>query len=146
LEVILAIAILAGAMVVLGQLVRIGTRASQGARDLTQAQLLCESIMAEILAGAAEPEPVTRAEVPNDPDWLYSIGLKATEEEGLVLLRVRVEQNLPGRKRPRGFSLVRWIADPGIELPEEDETTEPEEESEAESDEPDDSGGLPNGP
>jgi prepilin-type N-terminal cleavage/methylation domain-containing protein len=144
LEVILAIAILAGAMVVLGQLVRIGTRASQGARDLTQAQLRCESIMAEILAGAAEPEPVTRAEVPDDPDWLYSIGLEATDQEGLVLLRVTVEQNLPGRKRPRGFSLVRWISDPGIELPEEAEMPQPEEEPAAAPDEPDDSGGVPN--
>src|SRR5687767_7391349 len=48
LEVILALTILVGAIVVLGELVRLGTMTAAGARDLTQAQLLCESKMSEI--------------------------------------------------------------------------------------------------
>lgn len=128
---ILAIAILAGAFVVLGELVRIGTRAGGGARDLTEAQLICESIMSEIIAGGVQPDPVTRAVVPADSNWLYSIWLQSTDEEDLVVLRVTVEQNLPDKKNPLGYTLIRWIPDPGIELPEED----PQQEAEADESE-----------
>jgi hypothetical protein len=130
LEVILALAILAGALVVLGELVRIGTRAGSGARDLTRAHLLCESIMSEVLAGAVELDPVRRVEMPGDPDWLYSIGLATLEEEGLVALEITVEENTESRKHRLTYSLVRWIPDPGIEIPEEVEEDEEEEDTE----------------
>ncbi len=146
LEMILSIAILAGAVAILGELVRIGTRAGSGARDLTEAQLICESIVSEIVCGAAEPESISRAEIPTDEDWLYTIWLGATEAEGLVELRVTVEQNLPVRKRPRKFTLVRWIADPGLELSEEPLDEEAEESTEEEdSDTGDEPEGNSNG-
>ena len=51
LEVILAIAILGGALVTIGQLIRIGARSAAEARDLTMAQLYAESEMNGIAAG-----------------------------------------------------------------------------------------------
>lgn len=123
LEVILAVAILAMALAVLAELVRIGSRASSRARDLTQAQLLCDSIMTEVVVGATPADPVSRVEVPTDPEWLYSIKLETTDDEDLVALKVTVVQNLDARKRPAEFSLVRWIPDPGVEIPEDEEIT-----------------------
>jgi hypothetical protein len=38
---------------------------------------------------------------------------------------VTVVQNLETRKRPTEFSLIRWIPDPGIEIPEDEEVTTP---------------------
>jgi type II secretion system protein I len=125
LEVILAIAILAMALAVLAELVRIGSRASSSARDLTQAQLLCDSIMTEVVVGAIPPDPVSGVEVPPDAEWLYSIKLEPTDDEELVALRVTVVQNQEARKRPTQFSLVRWIPDPGIEIPEDEELATP---------------------
>jgi len=121
LEVILALAILAGAVAVLGELVRIGARNAAAARNQTRAQLLCESLSAEIVVGAVEPDPVQRELVQTDPEWVYSIGIEPVDEEGLVALRVTVEQDMESRRRPAGFSLVRWIPDPGIELPEDED-------------------------
>jgi general secretion pathway protein I len=60
LEVILALAILTGAVAVLGEIVRLGIRNAQVARDTTQAQLLCESKLAEITAGIIPSDPVPR--------------------------------------------------------------------------------------
>jgi hypothetical protein len=154
LETILAIAILAGAMITLGELVRIGTRAGGAARELTEAQLICESIVSAIVSGATEPESITRAVIPTNEEWLYTIWLGATEQEGLVELRVRVEQNLPAKKRPLTFTLVRWITDPGLELSEEpldgeeEESAEEEESEEEEAEAESDQGGpaTPQGP
>jgi len=124
LEVILALAILTGAIAVLGELARMGLQNARIARDRTYAQLLCESKLAEITAGITLPEPCpltpfgTVAD-PREADWLYSIEVYGVDEEGLVGVRVRVVQDLEPRKRPVEFALVRWIVDPGVELSEE---------------------------
>jgi prepilin-type N-terminal cleavage/methylation domain-containing protein len=55
LEVILAIAILGGCIAVIGELVRLGARQAEEARELTTAQLLCESKLEEIAAGVSRP-------------------------------------------------------------------------------------------
>ncbi len=117
-------AILAMAIAALGELARQGMRNAAFARDTTQAQLLCESKMAEILAGIELPEPVIGAQIapqdlvdPYDPvPWLYSIETAEVEEPGVIAVAVTVTQDLPPQKRPATFTLVRWITDPGIEL------------------------------
>lgn len=133
LEVILALAILTLAIVVLGELSRLGMRSAARARDMTQAQLLCESKMAQISSGMIWPE--TEIGVPFEPEdlidpydsvrWLYSIERGDSGEDGVIAVRVTVSQDLPAQKRPVRFALVRWIADPAIseqalfELPDE---------------------------
>jgi len=117
LEVILALAILAGAVVVLGELARQGLESTRIARDLTCAQLLCESKLAELVAGAEIPEPVqdmplTTLEVPSTSTWLYSIEVLDTGEEGLVSVWVTVTQDPATERRPVRCTLVRWMLDP----------------------------------
>ncbi len=126
LEVILAMAILAGAITVLGELVRMGLRHAAAAQDLTRAQLLCESKMAEITAVTILPEPVRGATVLTDPDWRYSIEFAQTDVQYLVAVRVTVERDTERRNKAR-FSLVRWMPDPGVELSETSEETPAEE-------------------
>ena len=46
LEIILSLAFLAGALAVIANISRLGTMSAVSARDTTQAQFLCESIMA----------------------------------------------------------------------------------------------------
>ena len=116
LEVVLALAILVGAIAVMGELVRLGTLSAASARDLTEAQLICESKLGEISAGILLPEAVSYAEYELDPQWLYSVDLAGVDLPGLVLLRVTVTQNLPPTQRPVEFSLTRLIQDPGLEL------------------------------
>jgi general secretion pathway protein I len=113
LEVILALAILAGTIAILGELVSLGVRNARAARDMTQAELLCESKMAEIAAGILLPEAVQSTACETDPDnWLYSLAVEPTDQEGLLSVTVTVVQDLSPDKRPAQFSLVRWIRDP----------------------------------
>ncbi len=116
LEVILAIAILAGAIAVLGEVARLGMRNASRARDLAQAQLLCESKLAEILAGIEPAESVEGVsfETGLSPEWLYSIETAVVDPAGLLEVRVTVEQDLPPEKQPVRCALVRWMVDPAV--------------------------------
>ena len=123
LEVILALTILGLSLAVLGELARWGLRHAGYVRDMTQAQLLCESKMSEIVSGIVWPEPAVNVPFaaedlldPNDPvGWVYSIELVETDQPGLMAVAVTVSQNLPPERKPVQCTLVRWIPDPGIQ-------------------------------
>lgn len=134
LEIILALSILTGAMAVLGQVSYIGMRNAREARDLTQAELLCESKLAEITAGIVPSDPVSNAyfdsqfdpgsNASNDPDsppWLYSIETELINDTGLLAVRVTVVQDVPPARRPVELSIIRWMVDPDLEASGEDE-------------------------
>jgi type II secretion system protein I len=117
LEVIFALAIFAGALAVLGESARQAIRNATVARDLTCAQLLCESKMAEIVAGGSVPQAVEQtafdvSAYPSAEGWLYSIRVDPTEHEGLMAMRVTVARDDPTGTHPLELSLVRWMMDP----------------------------------
>jgi Tfp pilus assembly protein PilV len=120
LEVILALAILAGAMAALGEVSRLALRNAAAARDLARAQHQADRKMAEILAQVASPDPVENAPFtssnesldPAEPGWLYSISTEATDETGLISVRVTVSRDMPEAQHPVKFSVVRWVPDP----------------------------------
>jgi general secretion pathway protein I len=129
LEVMLALAILVGAIAVLGEFGRVGLRCAKSSRDLTRAELLCESVMSEITAGILTPDsaqgvPVTdpssqgtsvnTTQADDGGSWVYSIDAKTIDQDGLIAVTVTV-QNTPVADRPASFSLTRWIPDPGLE-------------------------------
>ncbi len=121
LEVILAIALLAAALAAIGELVRIGMRSSATASELTSAQFIGESKLAEITAGILPPQAIGPLQSETDPDWLYSVAFEPTEQDGLVAVRVIVQRNVDPAQRPTTYMLVRWIRDPGIVIEEETE-------------------------
>ena len=115
-EVILAMTVLS---ITLGMLYSVASRGSHygmKARQETQAQLLCESKLAEISAGITPAAIISGAVSEVDDGWLYSVDMEATDLEGVVLLRVTFVENVPQRKQPIQFSLTRWIRDPDAEL------------------------------
>ena len=117
LEVILALGILSGSLAVLGEVARNASRNAIYARDISVAQLLCETKMAEITSGvelpvavAGEPFDVTDDE--SLPDWLFSVEVNTIDQEtGLTAVCVTVQKDAAEEKRPARFSLVRWIVD-----------------------------------
>ncbi len=127
LEVILALAILTGAIAVLGEIGRLGIENARICRKTTRAQLMCESKMAEITSGITPATMVTEADfeyegemgsLTSDDDeigWLYSIAIEPTEVEGLAAVRLRVWEKVAEEKHPVEVSLVRWIPDPALE-------------------------------
>jgi type II secretory pathway pseudopilin PulG len=116
-EVLLAIAILGGAMVAIGEMMRTGSRSAIEAREVTRAQLYAETIIAEIAAGILPSQASSQQPHPTDPDWLYTVESDSSSQSGLLMIRVTMQQaNLPPNKRPLNFSLVRWMIDPSIDL------------------------------
>lgn len=127
LEVILALAILCGAIATLGELSRLGMRSAERARDMTQAQLLCESKLAEITAGLTPAEseqdvPLETTDDETETEWLYSVEVTPLDDEGLMEVRVTVTKDLPPEKRPVEFPLVRWMVDESVVSSEESES------------------------
>lgn len=121
-EVILAMSILLGGILVLGRLAFIGSRHARHAEDLATAQLLCEARMNEILTGLALSETSDEERLLNAPDWVVSSELLPLEQPGVSAVQVTVtlkpetlESLTTTSARPEkdlSFTLIRWVADP----------------------------------
>lgn len=121
LEIILALAILAGAIAVLSEVSRLGLQNARFAQDMARAQSLCEGKLAEITAGllpaeSAEDVPFEDELDPSLSEWLYSIEVNPAVEEGLLEVRVTVTKDAPSEMRPVRVSLVRWMIDPSVDF------------------------------
>jgi len=139
LEVILALAILAGAVAVLGEIMRAAGRSAADAQAETRAQLLACSLMDEMVTGVLEPTEQTRVALETDDvaPWVYSVTFGTLNLEGLMSVELIVEQDLEKQFNPVRYRLVRWL--PSVtEAAEEDE--EESEDSQESSEEGADSG------
>jgi len=117
LEVMLALAILGASLAAIGELVRIGARNAEMARDLTTAQLLCESTMAEIQLGFLAMQsvgPIQVTDLQYQQEWLYTITIAPIDQEGLTSVWVQIEQNPEVFSRPVAFAATRWMIDPSV--------------------------------
>ena len=137
LEVILSLAILGGTVAVIGEMARTSFQNARMARDMVQAELLAESILAKIRLGIIEMEPVfnepvgmtaytNRTDIIEDTHavaegttsvvlWLYSVEIVDVTDY-LIEIAVEVRRNLPDDRRQAVCRLVRWLAyEPEVE-------------------------------
>jgi type II secretion system protein I len=114
LEIILALAILAGSLAALGEVMRSADQNAAGTRDETQAQILAASVMDELIAGVLPLSAVSQQQfaLPSEPPWVFSIALEQTGYEELIVVRVLVEQQTDARLQPSRYELVRWLPNP----------------------------------
>jgi type II secretion system protein I len=114
LEVLLALAILAGSIAALGEVMRLGDLNAGLARDESQAEILANSVMSELLAGSLPVQAVSTAtfDMTADPAWAYSITVDSTDYNELVSVRVSVAQQLAPELHPAHCDLVRWMPNP----------------------------------
>jgi prepilin-type N-terminal cleavage/methylation domain-containing protein len=119
LEVILSLAILAGALAALGEVMRLADQTASMTEGETQAQILAASVMDELASGARQFSAASQAPLDSnaDPPWVYSIALENTGYNELVAVRVSFEQKLDARLQPARFELVRWMANPNYTPP-----------------------------
>jgi len=115
LEVILALSILAGAVAVLGELVRGGLQNAEAARQLTRAEMLCESVADQVAANAISATSVSGVQCDDDPRFLYSVAVDQANQSGLLSVQVTVVRDLPAEQHPIPFKITRWMVDPGVE-------------------------------
>jgi type II secretion system protein I len=114
LEIILSLAILAGSLAALGEVMRLADQNASTTRDESQAQILASSVMDELIAGVIPLAAVNHspAAIDSDPPWVFSIALEQTGYQELIGIRVLVEQQADPRLQPARFELVRWLPNP----------------------------------
>ena len=115
LEVILSIAILGTSMAIIGQVFFAGYRSAVKARDLSDATILCDSVMAELAAGSIDFQSTSSATIPNIPGWEYSVETVESDVSGLLLTTVAVSRT---GSSAVSMSIVRMLPDPDY-VPEE---------------------------
>jgi len=119
-EVMLALSMFTASLIGLSQLLSAGRQHVQRSDGLTNAQLLCDSKMNELVAGV---EPITSTPwtpITHAPEWSYAVQLTPTEWKYLVSLEVQVaatnavsgvRNSTQGGSRDerKPFVLVRWV-------------------------------------
>jgi general secretion pathway protein I len=119
LEIILALAILAGALTALGEVMRLADQSASLTEGESQAQILAASVMDELLSGARQLDTVSQATLVSDadPPWLYSIDTEPTNLDAIISVRVTIEQQLNPRLQPARFDLTRYMPNPDYSPP-----------------------------
>jgi prepilin-type N-terminal cleavage/methylation domain-containing protein len=124
LEVILALAILGGAMAILGEVARLSLQNATTTRDLARGQLLAETKMSEIASGLVSADSVSKTPFDTstegldkeDTGWVYSVDQQSSDQlqQGLLCVKVTVSRNVPDAQHPPTFSLTGWVPDPNF--------------------------------
>lgn len=110
LEVLISIAIFAGVMGAIGQLVSNGVRSSIRAKLESQAVLRAETVLSEIVAGAL---PCSNSEqtFSDDPAWKYRVSIGGTGNTSVFLVEVTAIRG-GGTAGEISQSLQRYVRDP----------------------------------
>lgn len=126
LEVVLALSILGIAVGILSTIMQQSADNGLRARRMTQAQLVCESKMAEAVAGALQLQstqwtPVASVDATT---WYYSLEVIQAEQPNMIGVVIQVNDELAMTESQRPLSrLVQWIIDPSLGLDTKPDTT-----------------------
>jgi Tfp pilus assembly protein PilV len=113
-EVMLATVLLLAAVMALSRVAFLARRHAISAEDRTQAQLLCQNILQEVLAGARPLRNVSPEAFEGD-NWVYMIDVESLEGTALSKITVRVDRwkdrtgRLPTEDEMAGYQLVHWM-------------------------------------
>ena len=112
LEVLLSIAILGLSLTAIGGLVKLGYQSAIDAKLQTEAYVICDAKMAEVVAGVLPLESASGQTVDENPDWMYSVEVGNADRVGLFHVRVTVEQAPNITSNPVAYSIDRFVPDP----------------------------------
>lgn len=113
-EVVVALAIFAGSMAAISEAVSTGMRAALQSRLQSQAILLCETKMSEVLAGAVPRQSTGEAAFlePQLDGWRWTVNVKPGPHTGLMLVEVEVAYRAVSSPADASFSVARLVRDP----------------------------------
>jgi general secretion pathway protein I len=114
LEVVLSLALFFGALAALSQLTWNASRAALQSRLKTQAVLLCETKLNEILAGIEPLSATSNVPYADDPNWSWSLAIGPTPYPELQLLEVTVSHTSGSSLGNVSQTLRRWFRDPQV--------------------------------
>ncbi len=120
LEVVLALTILAVAAALLAQITKQATDNGLLAQRLSTAQMLCESKMSEVLAGAISLQASSWVPITDSGrkgNWNYQIQTITAQRPNMIGVRLSVtDQPDTTTGNPELFFIVRWMIDPSLGL------------------------------
>ncbi len=139
LEMLLALALLGGALGILSQVAMTGTDAAREAEHLAQARLIAQSRLAEILANSQVQSPAAIPPTPTEPmdsqsttPFEYQVDVAPAPFDGMLAIRVTVQAlDESGGPPVASYSLTRWMIDPMLGLAELEAEEEAAKEAEA---------------
>jgi len=120
LEVMLALSILGVSAAILAQIMQIGSDNGLRARLITQAQMLCESKMNEIVLSSTTTQsatwtPLTLGDA--NAEWFFQIQNISAEQKSLVGVVVSISDAESIKQNGKPLArLVQWIVDPSLNL------------------------------
>lgn len=132
LEVILALSILAAASAYLAQSMYIAAESAIRADQQTEAEIVAENVMNQVVAGLlptmsatwapySNPNPLGTMNLSTKLQWNYMISSYTSEVPGMLCVRVSVQHLEPGKttNEKTDFVINRWIIDPsyGLDTP-----------------------------
>jgi general secretion pathway protein I len=113
-EVVIALAIFAGAIAAVSQALTTATRAALQSRLQSRAVLLCQSKMSEVIGGVVPP--TSSGEVPfSDPGlegWTWNINVTPATHIGINQVEVTVRCPQGGNSIDASFTMTRMLRDP----------------------------------
>jgi general secretion pathway protein I len=127
LEVVLALSILAMAAAYLAQATHLATENAIRARTISQAEIVAESVINQIVAGVLPAQSVswTGYVPPNSlaggtgsSQWMYRIQTTGSEIRSMISVQVAVQEVRAERalNDQADLTVVRWIIDPQLGL------------------------------
>ena len=119
LEVVLALSILGIATGILSTILQQSADNGLRSRRMTQAQMVCESKMAEAMAGALPLQSTQWTPVASidGTSWYYTLEVIQAEQPNLIGVVIQVNDDLAMKESQRPLSrLVQWIIDPSLGL------------------------------
>ena len=120
LEVVLALTILAVAAALLAQITKQATDNGLMAQKLSTAQMLCESKMSEVLAGAIPLTSTSWTQITDSGrrgSWYYQIQTVTAQRPNMIGVRLSVTDSPEATTyNPELFFIVRWMIDPSLGL------------------------------
>lgn len=124
LEMLLALAILGASLAVLAQIAGTGSDAAREARALSEARLIAQRQMSELLAEGWSPQSMPPSPAPpvdstSTTPFQVEVNVTPSPLDGVLMLRVRVQATDPDGGAPLAdYTLTRWMIDPLLGLAE----------------------------
>ncbi|MBA3312662.1 MAG: hypothetical protein M3552_00045 [Planctomycetota bacterium] len=116
-EVFLALTLLLGALAVLSQHVAVGTRAAVRGQLQTRAALLCETKLAEVIAGIEPMSQTSGMSVEGaGAGWTWSLEVATGPTADLLNLGVTVAHANDRGETDASFTIRRLVRDPQVFL------------------------------
>ena len=126
LEILLALALLGGALAILSQIAYTGVSAAREARDLSMARLLAQTKLSEVLLNATagqNPVPVFEQaaeafDSQSTTAFSYSVEVQPAPLDGMLVIRVSTTGVDGNGAQIAKYTLDRWMIDPALALDE----------------------------